>query len=93
MVQFRPSNYTFLLAVGPAVFFVLVPTSFLPRVIFFFLNKGYTGFIHAKFPRDHGQFSTEAIFDNLKWHYLCIAVKERELGDLLLEMEERDEIV
>lgn len=54
----------------------------------FFLNKGYTGFIHAKFPRDHGQFSTEAIFDNLKWHYLCIAAKERELGGLLLEMED-----
>ena len=32
--------------------------------------------------RDHGQFSTEAIFDNLKWHYLCVAVKESELGDV-----------
>ena len=54
--------------VGPGVF-VLVLMSFIPCVtFFFFLIKA--NFLHATFPKDHGQFSTEAIFDNLKWHYI-----------------------
>lgn len=42
-----------------------------------------------QFPEDHGQFSTEAIFDNLKWRYILRRSKLINifLGGLLLKQE------